>query len=354
MERPDARVADRAAVAALKVLEETGGFGAAIALAFDGNLLFSSGVGWLDWKRTISFPSGGSSYLWSVTKTLYAVLALQTVERTLVGLDDPANQYVPELELNPGVTIRRLLNHTAGLPDYGDSAEYLVAVRSAPNKPWSPVEFLTRTIQPGRQIFEPGAGWAYSNIGYLILRQILERVNGQPMASILRSSIFAPLGLTRIRFADARKDDLFPGWSRQFNFETEPSNVLLSYDPGWVSHGTVVGPADELAIIFEGIFGGKLLVPSSLEAMLEPAMTPGDHWLFKEGGYGLGLIIGGDPRFGIIAGHGGEGPGYSTAALHFSSVGGHQMTTVALANADGFDLGLKIAYAIAASVADRS
>jgi D-alanyl-D-alanine carboxypeptidase len=335
-------------------LRKGGGHGAAIALSMDGNLVLSTGIGWRDYHHSIHFGPDRPSYLWSITKTFYAVAALQAAEQGLLSLDDPATQYLSGLELDSKVTIRRLLNHTAGIPDYGDLPEYHAAVRSSPGQPWTTAEFLAKTMGTRGLSFVPGSRWAYSNIGYLILRQMIERIYTRPMATFLESSIFAPLGLAQTRLAETREDagDLFPGWSTIFGPDDNPVDVSHNYHPGWVSHGTAVGSAGELATIFDQIFTGGLVSRASLEAMLDPVIVPGDHWLFQEKAYGLGLLVDRRSPLGVIAGHTGEGPGYSTAVLHFSDLGGPTVTAVALANSDSVDLGLKVAAAMSAAIAD--
>ena len=142
------------------------------------------------------------------------------------------------------MTIRQLLGHTAGIPDYGGLPEYAAAVRATPETPWSGAEFLARTLPSGLR-FAPGTSWAYSNIGFLLIRQLLERVTGEPLAALLDRALFAPLGLQRTTVAATLADaaTLTPGWSTYLDPTGDLADVTPRYHPGWVSHGVVTATA---------------------------------------------------------------------------------------------------------------
>lgn len=140
------------------------------------------------------------------------------------------------------VTVGRLLNHTAGLPDYGDLPEY-AAVRGHPGHPWSREDFLT--ILRGRGLVRaPGEGWAYSNLGYLCLRMVLEGIHGGPLSRVHRSELF------------------------------DPVEVGQHYHPGWVAHGLVLSTAGELALLLDALLAGPLLAAGTVAAMTEPVVLP--------------------------------------------------------------------------------
>ena len=73
----------------------------------------------------------------------------------------PVATWIDEARL-PRATLRQLLNHTSGIPDYGRLSEYVAAVRETPSEPWSDEEVLARALAASTD-FEPGHGWAYSN-----------------------------------------------------------------------------------------------------------------------------------------------------------------------------------------------
>jgi D-alanyl-D-alanine carboxypeptidase len=123
-------------------------------------------------------------------------------------------------------------------------------------------------------------------------------------------------------------------------------DVPSHYHPGWVAHGLVLSTAAELAVLVDALFSGRLVDPETVAAMTEPVVLPFEHPMFARPGYGLGLMVdaGAD---GLVAGHGGGGPGYSAGALHVVSRDGRVATAVALANTETDDVGLGLALAAA-------
>jgi D-alanyl-D-alanine carboxypeptidase len=222
--------------------------------------------------------------IYSLTKTAVAAAVLLLVRQGAVELD----------------SVRRLLDHTSGVRDYGSLAEYHEAVRRQPGLAWDDDEFLARTSAAGPQ-FEPGEGWAYSNTGYLLLRRLLDG-NGD-LASFLPQ-----LGLGEAKVAESLEDlsAAVPA----------PSTVLLGgvrdvrgvYDPRWVGHRTLVARAEDLVGFWRDLpaemLDSRTFVPIGFEA-------PG----FVRPCYGLGVMADPGSPLGTVVGHGGGGPGYATAVF---------------------------------------
>ena len=106
---------------------------------------------------------------WSLTKTALAAGSLALVAAGRLALDTPV--------ASAAFTLRQLLQHTAGVPNYGELAAYHGAVARG-EEPWPPDELLRR-VGSDRLLFEPGQGWAYSNVGYLFVRAIVEEEIGR-------------------------------------------------------------------------------------------------------------------------------------------------------------------------------
>ncbi len=156
---------------------------------------------------------------WSFTKTVLAIAALRLVEAGAVSLDE-------KLDGEP-FTLRQLLRHEAGLPDYGSLSRYHDDV-AAGEEPW-PVARLLAGLDADRLRYEPGTSWAYSNIGYLKVAQLIERSSGLSLAKWLANSVFEPAGIASARLAICRADLSGVRMGR-----------ATSYHPGWVYHGLVV------------------------------------------------------------------------------------------------------------------
>jgi CubicO group peptidase (beta-lactamase class C family) len=240
---------------------------------------------------------------WSFTKTVLAAAALSLVRDHLIDLDAP----LPEGPF----TLRQLLRHEAGLADYSELAAYHAAV--ADNEaPWPADEMLQR-LEATRLRYTPGDGWRYSNVGYLYVTRIIQRLTGLSLAEALSQRVFAPLELARVRLAATRAD------LQNVNMGTAPD-----YDPGWVYHGLLVGPLEEAALCLDRLLSGRLL-PAELLREMQTARAlggpiPGRPWTSP--GYGLGLMQGGETGGLTLSGHTGAGPG-SVVAIYRCMEGGN-------------------------------
>lgn len=302
-------------------LGETGAPGATLALRVDGEARFMAGIGTLEAQPEASF------YAYSVTKSIVATLALQLAEAGRLDLEAPIRTWLPDLPVRVPMTLRQLLNHTSGMPDYGGMPSYQEAVRRTPETAWEPRRFM-ELLSDATPLFAPGQGWSYSNLGYMLINRIVEVVSGLTPAESLASRIAAPLGLRETRFVSSRADahDLTPG------FEGGPvrENLIARYDPGWVSHGVVRSTAMELAMLMEGLASGRLLGDVWLGQMLKAVPVPGAFAPGREPAYGLGLMVETAP-FGRAFGHNGEGPGYSVACWSVTAAG-HRLVGACMVN----------------------
>jgi CubicO group peptidase (beta-lactamase class C family) len=254
--------------------------------------------------------SGASSAVvpwWSFTKTLIAVCVLRLAESGRLALD--------ERVLDHPFTPRELLQHRAGVGNYGDLAEYHAAVERGEDA-WSDDDLLAR-VPAKRLLFAPGMGWAYSNVGYMLLRQLIERASGESFATALKELVLRRLGVEDASVALTRTDmsrTAFAG--------------AHSYDPSWVYHGLVIGPVREAALALHRILEGRLLSASSRAAMLDrhPLGGPIEGRPWVSTGYGLGLMIGtmrsknGSDAL-TVAGHTAGGPGSVGAVYHAAATG---------------------------------
>lgn len=243
-------------------------------------------------------PDAPLAPYWSVTKTVIALCALRLAEAQRLDLDAPLADI--------GATLRQLLDHTAGLPDYFTLPAYRDSV-ARDDEPWPPDDLLRAALAQGR-LFAPGEGWAYSNVGYLLARRVIEEAAGLPLDAVVQEQICAPLGLRSLRLATGRQDfrDLpFPGAQR--------------YHPGWVYHGCLIGSAEHAARLMHALFADKILKPESLTQMTAArpvgGALPGRPW--TECGYGLGLMCGRFGAAGRVLGHSGGGPFSLAAVYHF-------------------------------------
>ncbi|HUN57390.1 MAG TPA: serine hydrolase domain-containing protein [Candidatus Binataceae bacterium] len=253
-------------------------------------------------KRIITGEAGQASGQlllvpwWSFTKTVLAGAVLALAARRRLDLDEPIKgmQY----------SLRNLLQHTSGLPDYGGMADYQAAV-AAGEKPWSRDKLLER-MKLDKLLFEPGCSWSYSNIGYLIVRQIIERTTGLGLDESIRGLLFDPLGIEGAFVAASIGDLERTVWGNE-----------RRYDPGWVYHGLVVGSPSAAASFLHGLLFGALLPAYLKTEMLNPVSAGGPFpgRPFVAPSYGLGVMMDPKNQLGLVVGHTGQGPG-STAAVY--------------------------------------
>jgi CubicO group peptidase (beta-lactamase class C family) len=226
---------------------------------------------------------------WSFTKTALSIAALRLVEWDALSLD-------AKLPGKP-FSLRQLLRHKAGLPDYGGIARYHTDV-AAGKVPW-PVDRLLAVADADRLRYAPGTGWAYSNIGYLKVAELIEHITGLELAAALAEIVLGPAGLTSARLAKG-PDDLADVQMGSAN----------GYHPGWVYHGLIVGTASDAARLLWLLANGRLLKPATLAAMMQGHALP-DHrnTVQPAPAYGLGLMLSAENPEDHPIGHSGEGPG---------------------------------------------
>src|SRR5690606_781357 len=107
-----------------------------------------------------ALPDEPAFLAYSITKTFTATIILQLCEEAAVGLDDSIDGWFPRLAEAERISIRQLLNHTAGLRDYGPLRVYHEELRASPRTPWPFERFAAETLDKGL-LFPPGSGWAY-------------------------------------------------------------------------------------------------------------------------------------------------------------------------------------------------
>lgn len=287
--------------------------------------------------RAVWSPQAGHEepafLVYSITKTFTATLLLLLTEERRLSLDDPLPRWFPRIQSANRITLRQLLNHTAGIPDYGGLRSYHDELRSLPSRPWSFERFAEETFDKGLS-FEPGAGWAYSNPAYMLLKRIAEEVTGTTFASLIADRIAQPLGLTRT-FVPVETEHLVslaPAMSRALAVDATPRDVRHDYHPDWVSHGVVAATPSDIVRFLDALFAHQLVSERSLDEMTllvsvpvpSRATTPDREYAhaWRQPSYGLGLM--GDPasRWGVVLGHNGGGPGYSASAFHVPGLGG--------------------------------
>jgi D-alanyl-D-alanine carboxypeptidase len=246
----------------------------------------------------------------SVTKTFTAAIVLQLAEEGRIRLDGKVTDYLPDLELAQGVTVRQLLAHRSGIADL--LAPMRNRLNAEPSRMWQPAEVLALV---GPSTFEPGTDWGYSNTNYVVAGLLVERVTGHPFADELERRIVGPLRLVGTGIPSRGGLPYLLGISWTTAFWT---SAMLDSD------------ASDLVRWGDALYGGAILGPASLELMLN----------FSADGYGLGAEryrLGGHLGYG----HSGLLRGYTTLLVHLPE---QELTFAVLAWGHVFDATALLTY----------
>jgi len=181
------------------LLEELATPGAAVALFRDGSVVVAKGYGWANREKRQPVTTQTLFNVGSISKTVASWGLLRLVQDGKLDLDTPVDRYLTRWHLPPaafnrdGVTLRRLLSHTAGLSLSGYPG-------FAPDQPLPTIEESLAGATNGsgdvRLIMEPGSRWQYSGGGYTIAQLLVEEVTGRRFNDYMREAVFAPLGMT--------------------------------------------------------------------------------------------------------------------------------------------------------------
>jgi CubicO group peptidase (beta-lactamase class C family) len=168
----------------------------AVAVARDGKIIWEEGFGWADREKRIPATEHTMYSLASISKPITATGLMVLVERGLVDLDGPTDDYLGEAKLNgrafdaSRATVRLVANHTAGLP-----LHYQFFYEDEPYRRPEMDETIRRYAN---LVTPPGERSQYSNLGYGIIDYVLERISGKSYPDFMREEVFVPLGLTRM------------------------------------------------------------------------------------------------------------------------------------------------------------
>ena len=258
-------------------------------------------------------PMDGEVRVGSNTKTFVAVVVMQMVQEGKVGLDEPIETYLPGLIKGEGVdgsriTVRQLLQHTSGLPEYTDTTPGSGDIFQIKDH-YIPPRDLLDTALGKPAAFEPGTQWKYTNTNYIVLGMLIERVSQRPVGEQIDERIVKKLGLSHTYFP-AQGEEKIRGTHPQGYHLSAGGKLedITEMDPAWAwAAGAMVSTPSELNTFFQAVFDGRLLSQASIDEMKKGVDTGAGGAV-----YGLGLI--GTPLScgGTSWGHGGTIPGYQT------------------------------------------
>lgn len=291
-------------------------FNGNVLIAEKGEIVFQKSYGFADFDSKRMLNDSSVFELASVSKQFTAMSILQLMEKGKLKLTDSLRQYFPELPYS-NITIRHMLTHTSGLPDY----------ERAMNEKWDRskiafnndmIAFLATEKLPVN--FLPGTKWEYSNTAFAILASIVEKVSGQTFHGYLSENIFTPLGMQHSRIYNTRRSlkDTIANYAFGFGYndslkkyilpDNDPNLGFVIYLDGIQGDGVVNSTTTDLLKWDRALKNHTLLSEATQNEMLK-GQELSDTINKTYYGYGVGI---GKNKSGNFISHSGGWPGYTT------------------------------------------
>jgi len=305
--------------------------GFSLAIARDGKPIYTQAYGYRNIAQQLPATPQTIYNIGSITKQFTATSIMLLQEDGKLNIDDPLSRYFANYPWADHVTVRELLNHTSGIPDYLNILD---------NKSLT-LPKIVRALEKTRLKFAPGSKYEYSNSNYILLGVIVQRVSGVPYDDFLRRRIFQPLHLTATSIGTtpldmtngARGYTVVNGHTKAVDPRAD-SVAILDFPDGGVNTNVL-----DLAKWDTALDTGRVVKLKTLKTMFTP-WTEGKHTSETLGGatnrstgYGIGL------RIRYLSGHrevmhDGEWTGFAGSNATFPDDG---FVIVILSNTDGFD-----------------
>lgn len=312
-------------------LETSEAPGAAMYVITGDGFVWNGAVGLANLENGTPMPADAAMDIGSITKSMVAVLTLQLMQEGKLSLDDTLGQWLPntvgKIENSETITLRQLLNHSSGIPEFLDD-DFAEAVLSEPNRIWQPEDFLQLAYgEPGN--FTPGERHSYSNTNYTLLGLIIEAATGDTLAGQLRSRLFNPLGMSAssVVYDNEMAPNVLRGYVdiQEIDPSAESQLVPVFFHPTaqGFGEGGVISSVADLARFSEALHSGELLHPDTFTLMQQESLP-------EENGtrYGLGLELR-NTSSGPLLGHSGGFPGAGSFMYFLPE---QQLTIVTLEN----------------------
>jgi len=313
----------------------------------DGGVAWQTAFGLADLETHRPVTPDTQFELASMTKQFTAMAIMILFEQGKLKFDDTLDKYCPEFPAYARkIHIRDLLHHVSGLPDYevlmvGKIGEDFFRSSKGPPAPheFTSAEVLrTLSLQPKLE-FAPGSRFEYSNSGYEVLGQIVERVSGKRYAEFLKEKVFDPLGMQDTLVLDERKHAgprLALAYRKHKGKWEDISYSSENYEYG---DGGVESTVKDLVKWDQALYTSKLVRPGTLHLAFTPGRTHDGkvietHFFTHPSGYGFGWFVSSENGFAVFE-HGGDWAGYRT---HMIRVPSRQLTAIILANSSNNDV----------------
>lgn len=269
---------------ALTILHQQAMFNGTVLIAEKGKTIYKKAFGLANIQTNEALKTTSAFNLASISKQFMTMMVMMLQEKGKLRYDDKVQQYLPDFPYD-NITIRHLLTHTSGLPEYFDLAlQYNNTLDTLTND-----KMLQLLIDHKPKLqFVPGAKWEYCNTGYLLLASVIEKTSGMAIANFFKEQITKPLGLNDTYIYTLTMPS-FPQ-NRVYGFQRKNGrnvlNDLIRLD-GVVGDGNVYSSVEDLLKWDQALYTTKLVSTSSLQEAFTPVKL-NDGTTYN---YGFGWFI---------------------------------------------------------------
>lgn len=298
-------------------------FSGVVLFADKGEPIYHKAFGVRSFETNVPIELNDIFELASVSKQFTAMTIMMLQQEGKLQYDDPIEKYLPGLTYQ-GITIRHLLNHTSGLPDYQavmDEHWDKSKVASNPDI----LEYLKKYNPPKN--FEPGEKYEYSNTGYVFLASIAEAVSGQDFIEFCKERIFEPLQMTSTAIrSNEEKNNLshlayghiYVADRKSFiRADSFPSSNYTIWLGGRKGPGRVSSTEADLLKWDQALYTDQLITQETLKEAFTPATLNNGN----KSNYGFGWEIIPTSGAGKVVWHNGDNPGYKTIIVRYLDAG---------------------------------
>jgi CubicO group peptidase (beta-lactamase class C family) len=253
-------------------------FNGTVLVAENGSVIYKKGFGLANMEWNIPNEPDTKFRLGSITKQFTATLILQLVEQGKLKLDGKVTDYLPDYRKDTGarMTLHHLLSHTSGLPNYTAQPGFFQNVSRNPFK----VDDFVKQYASGDLEFEPGAKFNYSNSGYFLLGDIIEKITGKPYEQVLKEQILDPVGMKNTGYDHYGTilSKRAAGYVKTQNGYENAAYLDMTIP---YAAGSLYSTVEDLFLWDQALYGEKILSAASKELMFKPNLE----------GYGYGFGI---------------------------------------------------------------
>ena len=310
-------------------LQKKDAFNGTWLYAENGEIVSKGALGFRDPADTLPITEDSIFQLASVSKTFTAAAVMLVMRQGLLSPEDKITKFFPELTEYQDVTVRHLLNHTSGIPDYFDDTDWFIKIWKEEKRVPGNDEILRFLLETkAKPYFAPGEGLHYSNTGYNLLALLVERLSGVPYEEFLQKNIFDPAGMTSTHCCHIRRDGVpFENYAQATVYDgDEEDKCVADVDSAEVGEVAAFDGLNGDDYVYTNIFDmlkwdralreGKLLTLEEQTLMYTPGkLNNGEDAVYDEDdglGYGFGWAVGRDESLGPVVSHSGGMPGVAT------------------------------------------